>query len=281
MPLYRPTELLAFLESIGEAPKKGLSQNFLIDGNVIQNIIKTADVQPHDNVLEIGPGPGSLTEALLNAGANVVAVEADSKLAEALHRLQTEDKRLHILPQDALKVSFSEIKACFKDGAKPLKLISNLPYHITTPLLSRFISENGWISSVVVMVQDEMAKRMCGKKSTSNYGSITVFLNFYAHVSYAFQVGRKCFFPSPKVDSAIVKFDLKAPPARIDEEVFFKMTRRAFGQRRKTLKSSLKELYPQEHLLEALEKLGVSPLARPEELSCEEFIELYRFLNPK
>lgn len=279
MPLYRPTELLAFLESIGQSPKKGLSQNFLIDGNVIQNIIKTADVQPQDNVLEIGPGPGSLTEALLNAGANVVAVEMDHKLAEALNRLQTEDKRLRIFPADALKVPLNEIRACFKDPLKPVKLISNLPYHITTPLLSRFISQNNWLSTVVVMVQNEMAKRMCGKKSTPDYGSITVFLNFYAHVSYAFKVGRNCFYPAPKVDSAIVKFDLKAPPVDVDEEVFFKMTRRAFEQRRKVLRSSLKDLYPPERVLEALEKLGVPPLARPEELSCEDFIQFYHLLN--
>lgn len=276
MPLYRPTELLAFLESIGESPKKGLSQNFLIDGNVVQNILKTADVQAKDNILEIGPGPGSLTEALLNAGATVIAIEADGKLAAALNRLQTEDNRLHVIHADALKVPLNELRAHFQG---PVKLISNLPYHITTPLLTRFISQNDWISSVVVMVQDEMAKRMCGSKDAPDYGSITVFLNFYAHVSYAFKVGKKCFYPAPKVDSAIVKFDLKAPPEGIDAETFFKMTRRAFEQRRKMLRSSLKELYPPERVLEALEKLGISPLARPEELSCEEFLELFRLLN--
>lgn len=276
MPLYRPTELLAFLESIGESPKKGLSQNFLIDGNVVQNILKTADVQAKDNILEIGPGPGSLTEALLNAGATVIAIEADGKLAAALNRLQTEDNRLHVIHADALKVPLNELRAHFQG---PVKLISNLPYHITTPLLTRFISQNDWISSVVVMVQDEMAKRMCGSKDAPDYGSITVFLNFYAHVSYAFKVGKKCFYPAPKVDSAIVKFDLKAQPEGIDAETFFKMTRRAFEQRRKMLRSSLKELYPPERVLEALEKLEISPLARPEELSCEEFLELFRLLN--
>lgn len=246
---------------------------------MIQNILKIADVSPQDNILEIGPGPGSLTEALLNAKASVVAIETDSRLAESLKRLQTGDGRLHILQRDALKVPLEEIRACFQEPKKPIKLISNLPYHITTPLLNRFISQNDWISSVVVMVQNEMAKRMCGTKSTPDYGSITVFLNFYAHVSYACKVKRTCFYPSPKVDSAIVKFDLKAPPRGVDEEVFFKITRRAFEQRRKMLRSSLKDLYPQEHILEALMRIGFPSTARPEELSCDDFVDLYTLLN--
>lgn len=280
MPLYRPTELNQFLDSIGAKPNKKLSQNFLIDGNIIRNIIKEADVHPGDYVLEIGPGPGSMTEVILEKGAYVVAVETDRALAAALGRLDPSGNNLKVLVADALEVPLEDLYAAFPDKTKPIKLLSNLPYHITTPLLTRFVDQIDRISMIIVMVQEEMGRRMSSKAGSKEYGSITVFLNFFSKVSYVFKVGRKCFYPAPKVDSCIIRIDPKPTPKDVDVEGFFQMTRRAFQQRRKSMRNSLKELYTQDSIVSGLEKLNLSPLTRPEELSCEQLIEYSHLLVP-
>jgi 16S rRNA (adenine1518-N6/adenine1519-N6)-dimethyltransferase len=279
MALYKPSELIAFLESLGIAPRKGLSQNFLIDGNILQNILKAADLQPGDQVLEVGPGPGALTEALLNAGASVVAVEMDRILAEALHRFSTPSNHLRVINQDILKASWETIHSSFPDPQRKIKLIANLPYHITTPVLTRFIPLHKEIDSIVVMVQDEVGKRMAAEPGTPDFGSLSLFLSFYATAHYAFKVGRKCFFPAPKVDSAIVKLVLKPPPEGIDPEAFFSMTRHAFQHRRKVVRSSLKTEFPGLDIEKILETLHLSPLVRPEELSLEQWLQIYHLAH--
>lgn len=276
MPLYKPSELGQFLASIGASPNKKLSQNFLIDGNILRNIVKEAHITPGDLVLEIGPGPGALTEILLENGAFVVAIETDRVLANALDRLNV-DNRLHVMVADALKVPVNEIFSQFP--GRPIKLISNLPYHITTPLLTRFACYSDQISMIFVMVQEEMGRRMSAKAGTKEYGSITVFLDFFSNVTYLFPVSRNCFYPSPKVDSAVIKIVPHPIPEGIDTEKFFQMTRHAFQQRRKSLQKSLKEIYPKEVLSRALETLKLSPLARPEELSCDQWIQIYHLLR--
>ena len=280
MPLYRPTELNQFLDSIGAKPNKKLSQNFLIDGNIIRNIVKEADIHPDDQVLEIGPGPGSLTEQLLEKGAYVVAVETDRTLAAALGRLDPSATNLKVIVADGLEISLEDLYATFPDKSKPIKLISNLPYHITTPLLTRFVGQYPRISMILVMVQEEMGRRMSSKSGSKEYGSITVFLDFFSNVSYIFKVGRNCFYPAPKVDSCIIRIDLKAPPENVNIEAFFQMTRRAFQQRRKSMRNSLKELYTQDSIVSGLEKLNLAPLTRPEELSCKQLIEYFHLLKP-
>lgn len=274
--LYKPTELLQFLESLGIEPKKGLSQNFLIDGNILRNIVKAADIQPGDQVLEIGPGPGSLTQILLEKGAFVIAVEADRHLGHALERLNTPDKRLKVLIADALKVPIEELFAGFLDPTKPIKLVSNLPYHITTPLLTRFVNCFEKIGMILVMVQEEMGRRMSAKPGTKNYGSITVFLNFFANVTYLFKVSKNCFYPSPRVESAVIKIEPKQIESNVEIDKFFKITRQAFQQRRKSIQKSLKEIHPEIELV--LKQMNLPPLVRPEELSCEQWISIYRCL---
>lgn len=278
MPLYKPTDLNQFLTSIGAKPNKKLSQNFLIDGNIIRKIVKAADIQPGDQVLEIGPGPGSLTEELLSRGAFVVAVETDRALANALNRLNPENDRLIVRVEDALKASIEELFSLFPKKQAPIKLLSNLPYHITTPLLARFVPEHMRISMIIVMVQEEMARRMCATHGSKDYSSLTLFLNFYSRPSYLFKVSRSCFHPAPKVDSAIVRMDLKKPPSDVSSETFFHFTRHVFQQRRKCLRNSLKGLYDPAIIKEALSKASISELARPEELSLEQFIQLHHLL---
>ncbi len=275
MSLYRPSELQHFLESLGIHPKKGLSQNFLIDGNIIRKIVATAAVVPGDIVLEIGPGPGALTEALLEAGARVVAVEKDRILAEALMRLDTPDHRLEVVNNDILEV---DVATLFPGGQR-VKVIANLPYHITTPILTRMIPRYELFETVTVMVQKEVAERMTSPPGRSSYSSLTVFLNFYAACSNAFVVSRRCFIPAPKVDSAVVHLKLKPPRAVSDRNKFFQMTRTAFEHRRKMLRASLRELYPSESVTQSLTDLELNPLARPEELSLEELILLFERLQ--
>jgi len=275
MALYKPSTLRAFLEEIGASPKKSLSQNFLIDGNIIRKIITLAHVQPGDFVLEIGPGPGVLTEELLARGAHVLAVEKDRKFASALHRLQTQDQRLTVIEGDILEQDLSKV-------LKPrTKLVANLPYQITTPILTAFLPKKAFFESITVMVQKEVAARYTALPSTNDYSSITVFVQFYSDSLYGFTVEPTCFYPPPRVKSAVVKFTLKDHPPVSSEEAFFAMTRRAFQQRRKMIRSSLKFVYDQESIDRGLEKIGKGLQVRPENLSLADFLILSHEIHQK
>lgn len=279
MPIYRPSELHQFLTSLGVSPKKRLSQNFLIDGNIIRKIVAAAEIQPNDLVIEIGPGPGCLSEEVLEKKARLKVVEKDHVMAEALLRIKKEDSDLEIFCDDIMQFPLEEtLKNNLKPGEKAI-IIGNLPYHLTTPILAKLIPLRDYVSRVVVMVQEEVARRFTAKPSTPEYGSFTVFLNYYSKPRYAFSVGRKCFYPAPNVDSGVVTLDLKEPPKVSSEENFFVLTRTAFGQRRKMLRASLKELYGSDKVTEALKLTGQDVLARPETLSLEDFIKLFEALN--
>jgi 16S rRNA (adenine1518-N6/adenine1519-N6)-dimethyltransferase len=268
--IYKPTELRVFLDSLGTKAKKSLSQNFLIDGNILRKIVKTADVQPADLVLEVGPGPGALTEALLEAKAHVIAVEKDSIFAGALRRFEN----VEVYEDDIMEF---DITSHIPKGSKA-KLIANLPYHLTTPILTKVASLHEHFQLVVVMVQEEVARRFVAQKGNKDYSSISIFLNIFCEPKYAFKVSRNCFYPAPNVDSAIVTLKLKKPP-NIDLDKFFLMTRTAFQHRRKMLKASLKDLYTPQDVMNALQILNINPLARPEELSTDEFLLLFSKLN--
>lgn len=277
MGIYRPTELRQFLDSLGIAPKKGLSQNFLIDGNILRKI--GTHVEPGDIVVEIGPGPGSLTEVLLERGAKVIAIEKDPVLAGALERLKGETGTLEVFCADFMQFPLEEtLKARLPAGTKG-KVIANLPYHLTTPILAKLVKEEPLISDLVLMVQDEVARRFTAQPGTSEYSSFTIFLNYYAKVKYAFQVRRNSFYPPPKVDSAVVHLKLHPSPFVEDEELLFKITRTAFEHRRKMLRSSLRELFAPEAIMEGLQQIGKDPQSRPETLSLSEFIALSHFLK--
>lgn len=260
------TELKAFLDSLGVRPKKALSQNFLIDQNIVSKIVAEAKVAQGDYVLEIGPGPGALTEALVDQGAEVVAVELDSVFAAALKRFP-----VTVYQEDILAFPLEKL-------ARKGKVVANLPYHITAPILTRLVPRKDLFSSLTVMVQEEVARRLTAAPKTGDYGSLTVFLNFYSDPHYAFRVSRTCFFPTPKVDSAIVTFNLKEPPD-VDADRFFELVRAAFSQRRKMMKNTLSSLYDAQELARAFEKAGINPKARAEELSLETFLSLFAELN--
>ena len=279
MPIYKPTELRLFLNQLGISPKKGLSQNFLIDGNIIRKIVTTAEVHSEDTILEIGPGPGSLTQALLETGAHVLAVEKDAMLAQALERLQTPTQQLTIFCHDILTFPLQKEVSHLAPKDHKAKVIANLPYHLTTPIIAQFIPLLELFTSLTVMVQDEVARRLTAKPGTTEYSSFTIFLRFYTQPYYAFTVSRNCFYPIPKVNSAVVVLKLREPPLKGEDVVtFFQLTRTAFEHRRKMLRASLKNLFPSHVIEEALKAIGENPLARPETLSLEQFLQLHSFL---
>ncbi len=269
--MYRPSDLHRLLKEWGAQPKKSLSQNFLIDGNIIRKIVDAANVQPDDVVLEIGPGLGALTEQLLQRGARVIAVEKDSLFAHKLTRLQGD---LTVHNEDILEFDLAR-----KLKGSNTKVIANLPYHITAPILTKFVCMHDQIDSMVIMVQHEVARRMTADPGNKDYGSLTLFLNYHCLAEYAFKVKRTCFYPIPKVDSAVVRLQLRDPPFVSDPESFLNAVRRAFEKRRKMLRNSLSGEYGPEDIALALEQSGLNPKARPEELSLDQFILFYEQLR--
>ncbi|MCK4934700.1 MAG: ribosomal RNA small subunit methyltransferase A, partial [Simkaniaceae bacterium] len=199
--LYRPSSLLAFLSENTVYPKKHLSQNFLIDGNIIKKIILAAAVKPNDLIVEIGPGPGVLTEALLQKGATVIAIEKDTLFANKLHRLAEDRSKLTVYSQDILTFPLEETLKNYPD--KQVKVISNLPYHLTSPIIEKLIPLYQIISTLTLMVQKEVGKRCTAEVNSKNYSSFPLFLQYYSTPKYLFSVSASCFLPKPKVDSAI------------------------------------------------------------------------------
>ncbi|NGX62122.1 MAG: Ribosomal RNA small subunit methyltransferase A [Chlamydiae bacterium] len=267
MTLSHISELRPFLSALGASPKKSLSQNFLVEENVVEKIVHLADIQPGDTVLEIGPGAGAITEKLLQRGAHVLAVEKDRKLAASLKRLPN----LEIYEEDILTFPLEKIPP-------NTKIVSNLPFHLTSPILARFVTEPDTISQLTVLLQEEMARRILASPSTSDYSSLTLFLKFYATTTKHTRVSRHCFYPKPKVDATLLTLTPHRPPP-IPPEPFFTLVRTAFQQRRKALTSSLSSLYPKETLLEALVSLSLDPKARPETLSLPSFLSFFQKLT--
>lgn len=259
MPLYRPSDL----HKLGIRVKKHLSQNFLIDQNILEKICKTADIKPGDQVLEIGPGPGAITEKLLEKGAHVTAIEKDEFLAEKL--AEVENENLKVFQGDALTFPLNQLPS-------NLKLVANLPFRITAPILERWITTYPQVQSLTVVVQKEVGLRMTAKVNTPDYSSFSLFLSAYGSPKYAFTIKPSSFFPAPSVHACVIEMPLHPFPYSFSQEEFFKMTRAAFGKRRKMLRSSLKELVSEE----AFKKAGIDPTARPGELSLEDFAGLYR-----
>ena len=263
MSLYRPSELFAFLDSIDARPKKSLSQNFLIDGNIIAKL--SAHLPPKAPLLEIGPGPGSITEHLLSKGHPVTAIEKDRKLAAALSRLSGP---LTVRCEDILTADLSSLP-------KPLHIVANLPFQITTPVLTRFVPLFPDVASLTLIIQKEVAERITGKQKSS----LTCFIDFYATASYLFTISPNCFLPRPKVSAAAIQICPREPLTG-DPVTYFTLVRTAFQARRKQLKSSLSALYPKEQITEALTSLNLRITTRPEEITATNFAALQSVLGP-
>lgn len=258
---------------------KRLGQNFLIHGGTVEAIVETADICPGDRVLEIGPGIGTLTQGLAEAGASVTAVELDKKLPAVLAETLSGYDRVRIVGGDILKTDIPALM-----GEEPFKVVANLPYYITTPILLTLLERRLPITRIVTMVQREVAERMIALPGGRDYGALSVAVQYYTEPRLAIEVSPRCFLPPPAVESAVMDCVVrKTPPVAVeDEKHFFHVVRAAFGQRRKTIGNALKSLgLPRDILQGALSKAGIDPLRRGETLSLSEFAALAGALTEK
>lgn len=265
--------------------KKKFGQNFLTDHNILTKITETADLSKEVNVIEIGPGIGSLTQYLLEEAAEVMAFEIDKSLIPILEETMAPYDNFTLVSADILKVDLlSEIQK-FKNPNLPIKVVANLPYYITTPILMHLIESKIPFSEFVVMMQKEVADRIAARPKTKAYGSLSIAVQYYMEASVAFIVPRTVFIPAPNVDSAILKMVRREEPLVEveDEEWFFKMMHCSFVHRRKTLMNNMQAAFGKESKPE-IEKLlaqaEISPTIRGEALSIEEFAKLADALLP-
>lgn len=264
MARFRPSELATYLESLGAHPKRTLSQNFLIDGNILDKIVKAAEVKPGDFVVEIGPGPGALTEKLVQAGAHVLAIELDTTLAQALKESFPE---VEVICQDVLTFDFKDAL----QGKPKVKIVANLPYHLTTPILEKIAGLQEYVESATLMVQEEVARKFVAPSH--------IFIHYYFQPHYCFKVSPKCFYPAPKVYSAVIRLDFLQRYPVDDPERFFTLVNAANLHRRKMVKVTLRAYYPQEVIERALLSCRISPNARPEELTIVEWVKFSQALK--
>lgn len=248
---------------------KKLGQNFLIDADIVRGIVDAADISPGERVLEIGPGIGTLTQGLAEAGAEVTAVELDKKLPAVLAKTLEGYENVRIVQGDILKVNIPEIM-----GSEPFKVAANLPYYITTPIIMTLLERRLPISRLVTMVQKEVADRMVAEPGTKAYGALSVAVQYYTQPHVELDVPPRSFIPAPEVDSVVIVCDVREkPPVTVaDEKLFFRVVRAAFGQRRKTLSNALKGAgFDKELIRTALPAAGIDGTRRGETLSLMEF----------
>ena len=258
---------------------KRLGQNFLIDGNIVDKIIDMAEVSKEDYVIEIGPGIGTLTQKLCERAKKVVAVEIDSKLIPILEENLKEFDNFELIHNDVLKVDIDSLIDSEFEGKKA-KVVANLPYYITTPIIMELLEKRLNIESITVMIQKEVAERINAKPSCKDYGALTLAIQYYSSSVSGFIVSPKCFMPQPKVDSLVTKLNvLDNPPVKVkDEKILFKVIKAAFSQRRKILVNSLVNSclfnISKDAAKDILISLGLNENIRGEALTLEQFAEL-------
>ncbi|PCI78372.1 ribosomal RNA small subunit methyltransferase A [Candidatus Aerophobetes bacterium] len=278
MSLFQLSEVKALLKQLDHYPRKVLSQNFLVDGNVLQKIMRTASIEPGDKVLEIGPGLGALTEALLNGECLVTAVEKDHNLSKHI-KAHFDNNRLTLLEDDFLNLDLEKV---FKsdDLSKKVKVVANIPYKITGIIIKTLIQLPHLFSCIVLMVQKEFAERMVAKCGDKNYSSFTLLTQVFSEAKIAFTVAPSCFHPQPSVDSVVIKLIPKQMNPDIDTAHLLQIIHLSFAQRRKKFTTSLKNHFLKEDLIKALEDENINLNARPQELTLDQFTALSKRLRP-
>ena len=275
MNLYEETQML--LRQYNLRAKKKFGQNFLINREIIEQIISKSEISKDDVVLEIGPGLGTLTKELLKSAKKVIAVELDEDMVSILHN-RFNDPNLEIINEDILKLDLHDITS--KYGR--IKVVANLPYYITTPIIMKLLEDNVDISSITVMVQKEVGERLCGSLKDKNNGAITFSIKYYADSKIIISVPKDNFLPVPEVDSVVIKLELLDKP-RVevkDKEVFFGIIKSAFSQRRKTINNSLASgIYTKEQIINCLNNLGINPMLRAENLSIQDYADISNYLE--
>lgn len=275
--LTSPGEVRALLARHGIVPRKALGQHFLVAAPVLDCIVGSLALGPGDTVVEIGPGLGVLTQRIAAAGVRVVAVEIDARLLPVLRQILAAYPNACVVHGDALKVDFDALVAAY-GGTTPYKVAGNLPYNITGPLLARLLRGGLAVERLVLMVQKEVAERLVARPGHKDYGALTVLVQYYTRCRVVTRVSRRCFYPPPEVASAVVELLIhRQRPASVrDEDLFFKVVRAAFAQRRKTLLNALRaqmgaEKDDWEHILA---RAGIDPQRRGETLTVAEFAAL-------
>ena len=277
--LGTPSATKEIINKYSFAFQKKFGQNFLIDSNLLESIIRGAEITKDDFVLEIGPGIGTMTQYLCEAARQVVAVEIDKMLIPILEDTLSEYDNVEVINQDVLKVDIKSL-AEEKNNGKPIKVVANLPYYITTPIIMGLFESGVPIDSITIMVQKEVADRMQTGPGSKDYGALSLAVQYYATAKVILNVSATCFMPRPNVDSAVIKLTRhKEPTVNVaDEKLMFKIIRASFNQRRKTLVNGLKnspELsFSKEQIVKAIEKIGKPETIRGEALTLEEFAEL-------
>lgn len=277
--LSNPQRTIEVIQKHGFDFQKKFGQNFLIDSHVLNKIIDAAEITKDDFVLEIGPGIGTMTQYLAEAAREVTAVEIDRKLIPILQETLADYDNVTVINQDVLKTDIAAL-AQEKNGGKPIKVVANLPYYITTPIIMGLFESHVPISSITVMVQKEVAMRMQAGPGTKDYGALSLAVQFYAEPYLAANVPPNCFMPRPNVGSAVIRLKTyDEPPVKVkNEKLLFALIRASFNQRRKTLVNGLKnssELsFGKEEILDAFSKCGLNENIRGEALTLAQFAAL-------
>ncbi|OEH92623.1 16S rRNA (adenine(1518)-N(6)/adenine(1519)-N(6))-dimethyltransferase RsmA [Bacillus solimangrovi] len=280
-----PSRTREILEKHGFSFKKSLGQNFLIDTNILRNIVDFANLTEGSGAIEIGPGIGALTEQLAKKAEKVVAFEIDQRLLPILNETLAPYKHVEIIHQDILEAEVRSMIEEKMQGIKDIMVVANLPYYVTTPILMKLLTENLPVRGIVVMLQKEVADRIAARPGTKDYGSLSIAIQYYSEAEVVMTVPKTVFVPKPNVDSAVIRLTLRTkPPVQLtDEKFFFEVVRASFAQRRKTIYNNLvhnlagKE--KKEQVTLALEKANIEAKRRGETLSMEEFAQLSEVLK--
>lgn len=281
-----PTRTKALLNQYGFNFKKSLGQNFLIDVNIIHNIIDASDIDAQTGIIEVGPGMGSLTEQLAKSAKKVVAFEIDQRLIPVLKDTMGPYDNVTVINEDILKADIAHYVTEHLADCEKIMVVANLPYYITTPILLNLMQQKLPIDGYVVMMQKEVGERLNAQVGTKAYGSLSIVAQYYTETSKVLTVPKSVFLPPPNVDSIVVKLMKRQTPiVDIDDENrFFKMTKAAFSQRRKTINNNYQSLFVngkanKAQILEWLEAANIDPRRRGETLSIKEFANLYNELQ--
>ena len=267
------------LKKYNISASKKLGQNFLVDDSVIESIIESAEVNKKDLIIEIGPGLGTLTSKLLERAGKVIAVELDDRMISILEERFKLYHNFILLHEDILKVNLQELIKQNKENLENVKIVANLPYYITTPIIMKLLEDRLEIESITVMVQKEVADRITAVPGEKNSGAITYSINYYAEAEKVVFVNKDSFIPSPEVNSEVIKLQIRKEPVVkvLNEEIFFKVIKSSFMQRRKTLLNGLSNagvLKNKEKLKEILNNMGLNSEVRGETLTIEQFAKL-------
>lgn len=277
-------ENLSIMKKYNIKAQKKYGQNFLINEEILDKIIETADINSGDLVIEIGPGLGNLTKRLCANAGHVLAVEIDTNMVNILNAEYAYLNNLTILNQDIMEVDLKEIIKSYSN--KTVKVVANLPYYITTPIIMKLLEDEINIELIEVMIQEEVALRFCAKPSSKDYGAITLAINYYTEPSYVISAKAQEFLPSPDVDSAVVKMTIKKEKIAVsDKDLLFKIIKASFAMRRKTLLNSLGSAgimgVGKKELSEILAKLEISENVRAENLSLEEYVKITDYIHQR